>query len=331
MKSLIFILLIAVPITIFAQEKKLSDVAELYSYAQFRGTSNFDDNTSFSLRRFKLWAKSVPEFSKKWSYKVQATFSSFMQEKFFLQDVKVTYRTNLFSFDMGQFVPAFSLQRFQPDYKIPAIERAKVINVLIPDGTLGVRDIGFQVSFETKNKFFKTHSGIFNGYGIKEYHFNNKGYMLVHKSEFNITALKYKIKAGYSLQYRYATDLQLHFIFPDTVKYTGTDLRYNLFALFSSKVFEFQTEYLAADFNRQKANGYYILSAINIKKNQIVLSFEDYNDLIHETSDKPYCRIGYNYKVKEDKIKLSLDNYFQIEDSHIKKYFASIQLQIFLI
>jgi hypothetical protein len=101
--------------------------------------------------------------------------------------------------------------------------------------------------------------------------------------------------------------------------------------MYKSKLFEFQTEYLVADFNGQKANGYYILTTINIKKNQIVLSFEDYNDLIQESLDKPYCRIGYNYKIKEDKIKLSFDNYFQIEGSHIEKHFTSIQLQIFLI
>jgi len=204
-----------------------------------------------------------------------------------LQDVKIKYRTGLFSFDIRQFVPQYSLQRFQPDYKIAPIERAKVINALIPDGTLGVRDIGLQANFRTKDKRFATHLGLFNGYGIKEYRFNNQGYMIVHKSEINIPVKDNKIKFGYSLQYRYAENLQLKFILPDTIRFTGNDFRYNLFAMYKSKLFELQAEYFAADFNGQKAGGYYVLSTINLNKNQIVLSYETFNDLIKETSDNP--------------------------------------------
>jgi phosphate-selective porin len=77
-----------------------------------------------------------------WSYKVQVLFTSFLQERLFLQDARVTYKTGQFSFDFGQYIPKYSLEWTQPDYKIPAIERARVINTLSPNGTLGVRDIG---------------------------------------------------------------------------------------------------------------------------------------------------------------------------------------------
>ncbi len=330
MKNILFIALVFISELISAQENKFADNIDFNGYVQIRGISNFDDYTSFSVRRLKLWLKSKPGFSKHWSYKIQTTFSSFLQEKFFLQDVKIGYKTGLFSFDIGQFVPQYSLQRFQPDYKIAPIERAKVINALIPDGTLGVRDIGLQADFKTKNKLFETHLGIFNGYGIKEYRFNNKGYMITHKSAFNIPVNNNKIKLGYSLQYRYAENLQLRFILPDTVLFTGNDFRYNLFAMYRSKLFEIQAEYLTANFDGQKADGYYILSAINLKKNQIVLSYETFHDLIKETTDKPFYRIGYNYLIKEHKIELSFDNYFQLNDNKIEKYFASIQLQLFL-
>jgi len=314
----------------FAQETELAKSIDFNGYLQIRGISNFNNYTSFSVRRLKLWIKSNPEFSKYWSYKIQTTFSSFLQEKFFLQDVKIGYKTGSFSFDIGQFVPQYSLQRFQPDYKLPAIERAKAINMLIPGGTLGVRDIGLQVNLKTKNKLFETHFGLFNGYGIKEYRLNNQGYMITHKSGLNIPIKTNRLKIGYSLQYRKAENLQLRFIFPDTVKYSGNDFRYNLFAMFKSKTIELQAEFLNADFDENNAFGYYFLSALNFNKNQIVLSFEDYNDLINETIDKPYYRFGYNYFVKDYKIKLSLDNYFQINDGKLAKYYASIQLQIFL-
>ncbi len=60
-------------------------------YAQLRASSNFDDNHGFALRRMKVWFKSAPDFSEKWSYKVQTTITSFQQQKFLLQDVKVGY------------------------------------------------------------------------------------------------------------------------------------------------------------------------------------------------------------------------------------------------
>ncbi len=329
MRNILFISLIFITNIIFAQENKFANDINFNGYIQIRGISNFDNYTGFSVRRLKLWIKSKPEFSEHWSYKIQTTFSSFLQEKFFLQDVKIGYKTGLFSFDIGQFVPQYSLQRFQSDYKIPPIERAKVINALIPDGTIGVRDIGAQVNFETKNKFLKTHFGIFNGYGIEEYRFSNQRYMITHKSELNTPIKNNKVKFGYSLQYRYAENLQLRFVLPDTLLFSGNDFRYNLFAMFKSKLLELQAEFLNADLNNSKAYGYYFLSAININKNQIVLSFENYKDLITETSDKPYYRVGYNYLVKDYKIKLSFDNYFQINNNKIEKYFESIQLQLF--
>jgi len=329
MRELGFILLIFISVYSFSQAGKNISTVDWDGYSQIRATSNFDDNTSFMLRRMKLWVKSKPNFSKHWSYKLQARITSLQQQKLFLQDVKIGYKTGHFSLDIGQFVPQYSLQRFQPDYKIAPIERAKAINILIPDGTIGVRDIGLQANFETKNKLLSTHLGVFNGYGIKEYRYNNQGYMLTHKSELNIPIKNNKIKIGYSLQYRYADNLQIEFILPDSILFSGHDFRYNLFALFKSKLFVFQAEFLNANLSNSQAYGYYLLTAVNINKNQIVFSFDNYKDLIPETSDNPYYRLGYNYFVKANKIKLSFDNYFQINNNNIDKYFVSIQLQLF--
>ena len=154
--------------------------------------------------------------------------------------------------------------------------------------------------------------------------------MITHKSEFIIPVNQDIFKLGYSVQYRKAENLQLQFVFPDTIKFSGNDFRYNLFAVFKSKTIKLQAEFLNADFDGNNAYGYYFLSAFNFHKNQIVLSFEDYKDLIDITSNNPYWRIGYNYFIKDYKIKLSLDNYFQISTDKVERYFTTIQLQLFI-
>jgi len=327
MKKLSVLLFLLFTISAFSQENLAK--LEWNGYTQLRASSNFIDNNSFSLRRLKLWMKSSPEFSEHWSYKVQATISSIAQEKFFLQDVKIAYTLGLFSVDFGQFVPEYSLQRFQSDYSLSTIERAKAIDALIPSGMLGVRDIGIQANLHSKNKRIQTHFGIFNGYGIKEYRFQNQGYMLSHKTTLDIPLNQNKFQIGYSLQYRYAQNLEIPKVLPDSFLYTGNDFRSNIFVHFQARFFELQAEYLNANFEGEKAEGFYFLSTLNVNKNQFVFSYEKYADLIEETTDKPYYRLAYNYLINKNKIKLHFDNFFQINEGEIENYIASIQMQVF--
>ncbi len=328
MKSLIIILFLTISISVLSQEDKSDKKIVWNGYSQIRASSNFNNYNSFMLRRLKFWIKSTPEFSEQWSYKVQVLFTSWMQEKFFLQDAMLSYKTGLFSLDIGQFVPKYSLQWTQPDYRISSIERALVVNALHTDGTIGVRDIGTQLNFQSKNKLIESHVGIFNGYGIKEYRFNNNGYMISHKTTLHIPINKNRFQIGYSVQYRKTENLAIPKVLPDTVLFTGNDFRYNLFAMYKSKIFEIQAEYLTADLDGQKADGYYILSTINLKKNQIVLGYEDYNSLLN-TTHNTYYRLGYNYLIKSNKIKLFFDNFFQVIDGKMDNYITSIQLQLF--
>ncbi len=328
MRQTLLILLLILGFYGFSQTVETQKKVDWNGYTQLRATSNFSDNSSIMVRRLKFWIKSTPEFSEHWSYKVQALFASWMQERFFLQDVKINYKTGLFSFDMGQFVPQYSLQRFQRDVDIAAIERAAAINALIPNGTLGVRDVGIQINFHSSSNLLETHFGAFNGHGIKEYQFDNKGFMLTHKTSISIPVNKNQVQLGYSLMYRNTEDLQIKKVFPDSVLYTGTDVRYNIFAMFTSRYFGMQAEYLNANFEGEQANGYYFLATTKIRKSEIVLSFEDYKNTYSETH-YPHYRLGYNYLINRNKTKLFFDNYFQIKNGTIKNYYASIQLQMF--
>ncbi len=190
--------------------------------------ANFDDVNSFAMRRMKLWVNSTPGFNEHWGFHIQTTITSNQNEKFFLQDVLVYYKQGRFRINMGQFIPQYSLQRFQPDYEIPLTERSAVINALIPNGTLGVRDIGIEGSYTDSDNKFQTWLGIFNGYGIKEYDFNNPGILITHKTALSL--FDNHFYTGYSVMYRKAEQLQLSAILADSVLFSGNDFRYNLFA-----------------------------------------------------------------------------------------------------
>ena len=310
----------------YAQEKIISKV-QWNGYTQLRFTSNFNDVNSFAMRRMKLWLNSSPEFNKHWGYKVQATLSSKQDERFLLQDVMAYYHTHNFKINLGQFVPQYSLQRFQPDYLIPLTERADVINALIPNGTLGVRDLGFEVNYIVQDKKLETWFGVFNGYGIKNYRFDNSGVLLTHKTAIHF--FNRQLTTGYSVMYRKADNLQLLKILPENVRLTANDFRYNFFAKYQSGKFMVQTEYLWARLDKDIADGYYIMAAMNLGRNQVVASWNQYSDLVQGTDNSPVVHLGYNYLLNGDKLKIMVDNGAQIKSKGFKNYFATIQMQIF--
>ena len=328
-KIIIFLFASTFVLNVSAQKKSIFDNMDFSGYSQLRFTSDFSDENSFSMRRLKLWINSTPNFDEHWGYKVQTTISSFKDEDFFLQDVLVNYRQKQFKFNIGQFVPHYSLQRFQHDYTIPLMERSSAINALIPNGTLGVRDIGVEAKYMNVNKTFETWLGMFNGYGIKEYRSNNTGIMLTHKTALHLFSKH--MTTGYSAMYRKADSLQLKSILPDSVSFSGDDVRFNLFTQYQLGIVQLQIEYLWASLNNKIANGYYILASLNRGKNQWVASWNKYNDLIKSTDNSPIVHLGYNYLVNQDKLKIMLDNEFQINDGDIKNYSFSIQLQLFFI
>jgi len=322
---IVIVFLFLVQVT-YAQDKPVQKVS-WNGYSQLRFTSNFDDVNSFSMRRMKLWIHSTPEFNDHWGYKVQTTITSNQNEKFFLQDVEAFYHVDQFKINMGQFVPQYSLQRFQPDFTLPFMERATVINALIPNGTLGVRDIGIEGNYTSPSKNLETWVGVFNGYGIKEYRFDNSGILITYKTAFYL--FNQHVTTGYSAMFRKADQLQLMSVLPDSVKFSGNDFRYNLFAQYQSQKFQIQAEYLWANLDGAIADGYYVLASLNLGKSQVVASLNQYNDLLLSTVNSPVVLLGYNYLVNKDKLKIMFDNGVQINKGSLENYFATIQLQIF--
>jgi hypothetical protein len=317
--------------TLQAGEKNFFKKIEWHSYAHLRFSTNFDDNYNFSLRRLKFWVNSSPDLSEHWSFKVQAIIMSIQNQKFFLQDVMVQYRWKNQSIRFGQFIPRFSLQRFQPDFKIPSMERSKCVNMLIPDGTiLGARDIGAQYNLKAMDDRLMFNIGMFNGYGIRNYRINNNGIMLTQNLSFTQEISNSSLQVGFSTMYRKAENLFLPGILPsDTVKYSGNEFHFVVYSLLEMKWFNLQTEYTNAFFKNHSAYGYYVLLTAKInKKNQAYFFYDEYDSGYTSHIDGRWYYVGYNYKFKGYKMMLSMETGFSRSDSKWHNL-TRLQFQIF--
>ncbi|NOX19308.1 MAG: hypothetical protein GXO87_13635, partial [Chlorobi bacterium] len=137
------LLLFLSAIILFAQNNKTT--FEWNGYGQFRLYKINNDYQGFTVRRVKLWVKgSVPNASA-FGYKVMGIFKYNKTGYFGLLDAYGDFKFSNGYLRFGQQIPEFSLQREQPDWKIPVMERAEVINRMIPAAQSSARDIGLQV------------------------------------------------------------------------------------------------------------------------------------------------------------------------------------------
>ncbi|MCD6367083.1 MAG: hypothetical protein J7L46_06050 [Bacteroidales bacterium] len=300
---------------------------EWHGYSQLRTTTDFDIYNNFSLRRLKLWMQSSDGFNKYWGFKIQGTFAGIRKEAFLLQDVFTTYKIKQFKFWFGQFTPAYSLERFEFDYLLAPVERAKAIDVLIPNGELGARDIGIQAQIKFLNRI-DIYGGIFNGYGIKNYRFDNFGYLLTNKISLSLPVGKQKLTAGYSVALRQGTNIVFPKVLSDTVIFSGRDFRYNVFFRFQASKLQLQAEYLTAHLEHYFSEGYYFLARAKIfPKVNLFAGYDYYITTINNLGESIYFG-GINYYFDNHKKMLTLDSRFQKNNGKLQNV-TVLQLQLF--
>ncbi|MGQ9799624.1 MAG: porin [Ignavibacterium sp.] len=298
-------------------------------YLQYRFSDNYLDQTNFSVRRAKFWVfGNIPlESGDSWNYKLQAIFHQQVNYSFLLQDVVVNYKTNVFEFTAGQFVPDFSMQRKQSDYVIPLVERSIAVNSLVPAAETMARDIGLEAKYI--NSFGSFSVGIFNGNGANNIS-KTKNFLIVNRSVLTLlNNSDANINLGYNLSYRNSKDIQFSKIFGNNYSFTGNDFRFGFEEKLNLGDFELQSEYLEAHLGDQKAYGFYILADYLIaSKHLAAISVEQLNDLNPATSNDPWYIISYSYLAKENRIKFTLDNRFQFTNNKTNSL-TTIQLQYF--
>ncbi|NOX86932.1 MAG: hypothetical protein GXO86_13380, partial [Chlorobi bacterium] len=154
--------------------------------------------------------------------------------------------------------------------------------------------------------------GLFNGYGIKEYRYNNSGIMATQNLSYRIPFKHSSLQFGYSVMYRKAGNLYLPGIEPDTAFYSGDEFSFDVNGLFKSKVVDIQAEYLQANIDKATANGYYTLVTIKINaKNQTYFVFDNYRKGYESKLNGSWYITGYNYLFKKYDIMLTLETGFQ--------------------
>ena len=299
-------------------------------YIQTRFASDFDKSSEFTIRRAKLWVTGeVPKIS--WmTYKMQTVYRSTKDENLMFQDAYADIRLKSFGkIRVGRFVPDFMLQRMQPDYEIPVLERALVVNSFIHNEKQMARQIGISYMFQNDTLPLHLGFGIYNVNIDKPTHSVNNNLLYTSRIGYKIINQKnIRLNIGSSVAYRKLDKSTLTKIYKVDSLISGNDFRWGVEAQFHFNNFELQGEYIEAQINKDKATGYYAIADYSfLNKYQVVALTEKYNDLNLTTNDNAWYGLGFNYQIT-GKTKIMTD--FKSQKSETKyNYLGEIQLQIF--
>lgn len=299
-------------------------------YLQSRFSSDFHITTGFSIRRAKLYTTAVAPFDTNLSARMQAIFRWQNAGTLTLQDVYAEYRLHGLSFRAGQFVPEFSLQRLQPDAAMPVVERALVVDALVPSAETYARDIGAQLALYPLSHWRVTF-GAFNGNGGNQCGNNDRQLLYVARSTFQASLSdSIQLHLGASFAYRNKSAMTFKKIFGTGVPFSGKDVRWGGEVRFASPWWSLQAEYLEANLEARKASGYYVLGSVFVDRaNEIAGLVEKLQDLDPRTNDAAWYGAGWNHYFAENKFKTQLAARAQLspEGNH---YSATLQLQLYI-
>lgn len=324
------------------------DPIEWHGYAQLRyGRS--DPVTGFEVRRAKLWLSGpVPDVSHL-DFRVQGIFRGSVSDAFVLQDVFVQYGGRHASVRVGQFVPAFSLERSQPDYLLPLIERAAVVETLIPGARTMGRDIGVGGSLVPASGPLHLDMGVFNGSGANRLPGANGDFLATGRvtlSERLGTGPRGTL--GGSVAWRRTRGADVGVLSTQGANFAGHGFRWGTDARLVGAGWEIQGEYLHVDLEGEISHGYYVLGSLDLSaRNQVAISVEQLSVAGAEVPTGPWYIAGFTHVLggttpgmldgKPTKsaarrpmpTKVMADVRFHVVDG-AAKFGAAVQLQVFV-
>lgn len=283
------------PESLWAQE-----TVQWHGYAQIR-YGRGDPATGFSLRRGKLWMGGAIPGVAGLSFKVQGIFRNGSQGAFVLQDLFAEYRVGWGKVEVGQLIPDFSLQRSQPDFLVPLVERAQVVETLIPGArTLG-RDIGIQMVVAPSAGSPRLALGLFNGSGANHLAAAEADFLAT--GRFTLTGdLGPAVRAvlGGSLAWRRVGGLDVGTLSPTGDAFVGEDFRWGAEARLAGGRWEVQGEYLRAVLEGEESEGFYLLGTVALDPaNRVALSVERVDTPAKVPAPGPWIIVGGTHVFSE--------------------------------
>lgn len=324
--ALTFLIIIVTFGSLFAAPPKIT----WNGYLQTRFSDNFLDNTGFSIRRAKVWVDGPTPVDSNLYFRMQGIFRYQTSGTFMLQDVFAEYRLPFGFVRAGQFVPDFSLERSQGDAYIPIIERAAVVNTLIPTASTYARDIGAEFVFQPKGSGFHTSFGIYNGNGGNAKSNEDRQFLYTNRTTYDIRfSDNLSWTNGFSVAYRDKKDLSFPGIFGSGRIFSGEDFRWGLESHLKSTRWDIQAEYIQADLADVRSHGYYVLGDyVCDSKNGIALSTEELNVPTPLCSPDPWYIVDYTHYFSGQKEKIIVDARTQHADNR-SIYGATVQFQLY--
>lgn len=277
-------------------------------YAQVRFTGG-RDSLGFSVRRAKLWVAGAAPFARGISYRVQALFKPAAAGALTLQDFWVSYGTSATTIRVGQMVPDFSLERSQADATIPLIERAGVVNTLIPSATTGARDIGAQITLQPGRTLGHVSVGVFNGNGGNAAGNEDKRFLATGRAVWAARLDEGDtLTLGGSAAYRKTGGLVFQQILGRTTPFVGEDFRWGAETRLAGRRYELQSEYLHARLGGEAAWGWYVLGNYRLAPEYALAGSVEQQALPNVGAGRdPWYIAGVTRYVRGDQAKVMLD------------------------
>ena len=300
----VFLLLIGGPVLVWAGTPQ--DGWNGYVQVRFSGARG--ENPGFSLRRAKLWTSGtacLPAFR----YRVQVKAHFKRAGAFVLQDAYGEWHFASGWLRFGQMVPAFSLQRLQPDSRIPVIERALAVKALVPAAETDGRDIGLELHGRLGAGRLQWFAGLFNGSGGNRPGNEDRNFLVTGRAELRLRHGENRLlNIGVSLAYRKTSGLSFAKITGSERPFRGRDVRFGADMQLAAGPFQLQAEFLQARLDGRRAYGGYVQAVYRYTPaQQLVFWVEKMHDLNPRTDDSPWFALAYNYLLHGRLAKLILD------------------------
>lgn len=270
-------------------------------------------------------------------------FSS-TDDQIFVQEFNATLKTVKGKFTIGQFKPPFGMERFEPDWKMPMVDRSQASDRLIPNGSVGdsfTRDLGVQWQTSPTNGFNYT-VGIFDGNGANE-HFRGSGPLVAGRGIYEWRKAGKLFHAEAAVSWRRDHNIDFLAQFPGAPKgyadFAGQDVRQDLALDYDWAGNSLWGELIVSRYHSDKAgvpdvnaNGFYVQLARNFSKRwQGAVRYEELNTDLPAGNSQQWTTVGTTYRIHSDYEKIQVNYVFKNESpNEVANNALIVQYQRFL-